>query len=120
MKALTQKAEIRESRIHGWGVFAKQDIKKGEIIEQCPFLITFGDNHKKMQDYLFLRSRSTGMIVLGCGSLYNHSANNNVEYFEDIATNLLEFVAKNKINKGEELLIDYGIKYFTQRGMKIK
>lgn len=120
MKSLVQKAEIRKSKIHRWGVFAKNDIRKGGIIEQCPFLLTFGENHKKMQDYLFHYSPTTGMIILGYGSLYNHSPENNAEYFEDTTHKLIEIVATRKIKKGEEIFINYGEEYFTNRGMKIK
>lgn len=119
MNTLIQKTEVRKSRIHGWGVFATKDIEKGKVIEQCPFLITFGKNHKKMQDYLFLRDSKTGIIILGYGCLYNHSKKYNVEYLEDTKNELIEFVALKNIKKGEELFINYGNKYFTERGMKI-
>ena len=33
------KIEIRKSPIHGWGIFAKEFIKKDEILEEIPFLI---------------------------------------------------------------------------------
>ena len=33
------KIELRKSTIHGWGVFAKENISAGEILEEIPFLI---------------------------------------------------------------------------------
>tara|TARA_R100001377_G_scaffold84408_1_gene67890 strand:+ start:1158 stop:1664 length:507 start_codon:yes stop_codon:yes gene_type:complete len=36
---LNNKVEIRKSSIHGYGVFAKEDIFKGELIEECRYAI---------------------------------------------------------------------------------
>lgn len=35
----SSKIEVRRSQIEGWGVFAKEDIEKGEILEESPFII---------------------------------------------------------------------------------
>lgn len=35
----SSKIEVRKSPIEGWGVFAKDNIKKGEILEESPFII---------------------------------------------------------------------------------
>jgi SET domain-containing protein len=35
----TSKIEVRESQIEGWGVFAKEKILKGEILEESPFVV---------------------------------------------------------------------------------
>jgi hypothetical protein len=35
----TSKIEVRKSPIEGWGVFAKEDIFKGETLEESPFII---------------------------------------------------------------------------------
>lgn len=35
----SSKIEVRKSPIEGFGVFAKEDIKKGEILEESPFII---------------------------------------------------------------------------------
>ena len=31
--------EVRRSPVHGWGVFAKENLKKGELLEEVPFLV---------------------------------------------------------------------------------
>jgi SET domain-containing protein len=36
---LNNKIEIRKSEIEGYGVFAKENIKKGELIEECRYAI---------------------------------------------------------------------------------
>lgn len=35
----SSKIEVRKSSIEGWGVFAKENIKKGEVLEESPFII---------------------------------------------------------------------------------
>jgi SET domain-containing protein len=39
MVFISSKIEVRKSPIHGMGVFAKENIKSGEIIENCHFTI---------------------------------------------------------------------------------
>ena len=120
MKPLIIKGEVRKSKLHGWGVFATKNIRKGEIIEQCPFLITFIENHKKMNDYIFYRTPKTGIIMLGYGSVYNHTHDHNADHIEDTEKNLIEIIANRNIKKGEEISLDYGTEYFNHRRMKVK
>lgn len=50
------KTRIGESRISGRGVFATEDIKKGELIEQCHFVIPTQDKgglDKELGRYMF-------------------------------------------------------------------
>ena len=35
---LNPKIEVKKSNVHGYGVFAKEDIKQGEILEECHFI----------------------------------------------------------------------------------
>ena len=38
-KVLIQgRTEVKKSSIHGYGVFATEDIKKGDIVEECHFM----------------------------------------------------------------------------------
>ena len=32
------KIEIKKSELHGYGLFANQDIKSGELLEECHFI----------------------------------------------------------------------------------
>ena len=50
------KIELRKSTIHGWGVFAKEDIEANEILEEDPFLklpIAKGESSPLFIDYRF-------------------------------------------------------------------
>tara|TARA_R100000742_G_C4279180_1_gene103145 strand:- start:1718 stop:2107 length:390 start_codon:yes stop_codon:yes gene_type:complete len=75
----------KKSKIHGYGMFAKVNIKSGEIIG----LASINALHKT---YI--------------GRYTNHSSIPNVEflYLDNYDTIAL---AKRKIKKGEELLVDY-------------
>lgn len=107
---MSEKVEIRNKSINGKGVFAKEPIKKGEIV-----FIKGG--HILRRDQIF----SSGVInsyfpisdeyFLGATNkeeendikLYeNHSCNPNVGLRGEIT-----FVAMRDINKDEELTVDY-------------
>jgi len=47
------------------------------------------------------------VVVLGYGSLYNHSLNPNVDYITNTELDIFEFISFKKIKKGEELFIKY-------------
>lgn len=123
MKALIRKTEINKSKIHGRGVFAKCNIKKGEVIEECPVLKTNWintDNPKGIRDYVFgwIDCRHRCVIPLGYGALCNHSYYPNSECADDVKRNLIIFTAKRKIKKGEEILIQYEETYWRWKKAK--
>src|SRR4051812_19227321 len=123
MKALIQNGYVNRSTIHGWGVFAGKDIRKGGIIEECPFLLTAAEekNPKEIQSYLFSADTDANtVIILGYGSIYNHSSKHTAEYFSDDEKNVIVFTAKRRIKKGEEIFINYGRQYWKARGKSPK
>ncbi len=99
----------------GRGVFATRTFAEGETVEVCP-TVEISEGGGDLADYLF-ESTTEGrfLVVLGFGMLYNHSADPNLDYFqEDGAT--LEFVAQRRIDRGEELTISYGDEWWSARG----
>jgi SET domain-containing protein len=123
MKSLVQNSYVNKSKIHGWGSFAKKDMRKGALIEQCPFIVSGPEekNAKEIQSYLFTGDADdTTMIILGYGCIYNHSANHNADYYIDEERNVIEFVARRAIKKDEEIFIDYGKDYWKARGREPK
>jgi SET domain-containing protein len=98
----------------GRGVFAKIAIKKGEIIERCPIIeIPEGDLAQVNESilvtyfYSFGKKNKRLMIVLGFGSIYNHSYTPNATYKEQYKERLVEFVALRDIKKDEEIMVNY-------------
>ena len=71
---------VREAR-HGRGVFATRRYAKGDVVELCPTITLDEDDVTGvLLDYVF-KSLKQGvrLLVLGFGSLYNHSDDPNVE-----------------------------------------
>jgi uncharacterized protein len=112
----SEKIYLAESEISGAGrgVFAKVDIKKGEIIERCPFIeIPAGDTSKLNESFLvtyffyFGKEKEQIALALGFGSLYNHSSKPIAKY--EILSNqmIIKFSALKDIGRDEEITINY-------------
>ena len=104
---------------YGYGVFTNEPIQQNELVEEC---VIAGDRippqHmtgiQVMPMYTFRgvdlpNGTHDAVVVLGYGSLYNHSTNPNVymrqnENYERIVS----IIAARNINAGEELLWNYG------------
>jgi SET domain-containing protein len=117
MVFISSKIEVKGSPIHGMGVFAKENIKSGEIIENCHFTILekpFFDIDKKLQEYVFAYPKinpTKSVVVWGYGSIYNHSKNNNADWISDEEKNVFTFFTIKDINEGEEIFTNYGEGY---------
>jgi len=107
---------VKQSSIpdSGRGVFATRSIKKGEIIEVCPFIdIPDHDLENLSQSMLITYTFFYGekkeklLIALGFGSLYNHSYSPNAKYSINEADQTIRFIAKKTICKDSEITFDY-------------
>ena len=119
MREVPLKIEIKESPNKGLGVFAKENISKGEIIEVCPLIkLDVPHNSDVLDDYRFYYPRNTAkdyVVVLGYGSIYNHNNQNNADW-RDGKPMTFEFFALRDIEPGEEICTRYGgPEYFKQR-----
>lgn len=116
-----KKLQVAKSRVPdgGYGVFARDHIKKGEILEVAPFIevprnIVYGNGVGKnlLQDYVFTSHVKPNHVIVcfGYGSMYNHDLDNNVYYrvSRHNPNRFLEFVALKDIPRGRECLINYG------------
>ena len=98
----------------GRGVFAKENIKKGELIERCPIIeISKGDrsnlNKSKLVSYFFYfgKNKERQALILGFGSIYNHSYKPNALFKIKSRERVVDFIALNNIKKGEEITFNY-------------
>lgn len=106
--------EVKESLLHGRGVFARSKIRKGELIEQAP-LIFLSDEEKetlrftKLYHYYFLlgNAKKQTAFSFGYASFYNHSAEANAFYTFSRRKNTLNFYACRTIEAGNEITINY-------------
>lgn len=100
---------IGKSKVHGKGVFATRDIKKGtvfkfDIIISSGYVIEEDDN---LIQYTF-SFNGKYVICLGFISLVNHSIDNNVEIFKIYEkSKTAKFIVTEDIKKGQELFLYY-------------
>jgi SET domain-containing protein len=111
---ISPKIKVEKSPIHGYGVFAKEFIPSGEILETCHFWILeekdFQKLDKTIQQISFaypIFTSDSHAIVLGWGSIYNHSTENNAAWATDTENQLFKFFTVKDINPGEEILTNY-------------
>lgn len=118
MKLILNKIAVKKSLRHGFGVFAEKSIKKGEILEQCYFILTKGDD-ANLEDFYFHAKRKYA-VLLGYGSIYNHADEPNADYTLNINKRIATIKAVKNIKKGEEILISYGEEWLKSRKVKLK
>lgn len=109
---------VKKSSIQGYGVFALEGIKAGEVIEECYALIR--ENMSDLKDIVFqVKDESnTSAVVLGYGSIYNHSPTANADFILDPDKSIFRFTALRDIQPGEEVFVNYGKDWFGNRGLR--
>ncbi len=98
----------------GRGVFASEDISRGELIEICPVIVLIEKDTRLLDqtilyEYYFLweNGKKATAILLGFGSIYNHSDTPNAETTSDLEEQTIAFTAIQDIKAGEEIVICY-------------
>lgn len=101
---------IKRSKIHRWGVFAREKIRKNEIIEEFPYFFIPFDEISLTPTCLQYTYELDGnsIIGMGCCGLYNHSFEPNIDYEIDKVNEVMRHYAIKDINAGEELTLNYG------------
>jgi hypothetical protein len=93
----------------GRGVFARKCFKKGDIVEIAPAVVVRTNNqllmHTELEHYIF---EGDGGVLIGLGytSLYNHKMVPNAEF--DILDDMIIITARENIDKGDEIFVNYG------------
>ncbi len=110
--------DVRDSPLHGRGIFARTRCPKGSRLGTFPLLILTGDDtrairYTKLYNYLFYvdeddNGAMRGGIAFGFVSMCNHSAEPNADFEIDIAACQVRLTARRDIDEDEEILIDYG------------
>jgi len=98
----------------GRGVYARRDIKKGEIIERCPIIEVPKHDVSNLKEsilvtyfFYFGRSKERLAIALGFGSMYNHSYKPNATYKIKHGEMIIDFIALDDIKKDSEITFNY-------------
>lgn len=110
----SNKIEVKDSPIHGRGIFATSDINAGEVLEECHFF-TLSHTHTSANDGSLYQmvfcwpmgNKECHAVVLGCGSIYNHADDNNATWETDEYHRLYRFYATQHIKSGQEILLNY-------------
>jgi SET domain-containing protein len=94
------------------GVFATRDVSKGELIHEAPVVPFPNEEYELIEkttlsDYVFSYGANHSAILLGYGSLFNHSYTPNAAYELNFETHIVTFYAYTDIKAGEEILINY-------------
>ena len=118
---------IAPSPIGGRGVFTTEPISAGALIEICPVIVLPPEDRAhihatRLHDYYFIwgeHDRKTA-VVLGYGSLFNHSFEPSAEYRPDFQGETLDFYALRQIEAGEEITVNYGGDPRTSRAVWFK
>ncbi|KAF1987995.1 hypothetical protein K402DRAFT_392276 [Aulographum hederae CBS 113979] len=121
----------------GRGIFASAFIPSGRVLETCPVLILSVEEneqlirHSSLYHYTYnwplplpptplnsnhdttrkpkATSANTQAVILGLGSLFNHSRNHqNVTWTRDLANQTVIYRTCRDVQAGEELCISYG------------
>lgn len=105
---------VQETGKYGRGVFAEKEIKMNELIEASPVIVIDKKECKYLKktalsNYFFIWGEEfdQAAIVLGYGSLYNHSYEPNANFQLNHNTLTVDFVAIKNIEKDEEITINY-------------
>jgi hypothetical protein len=105
---------IKSSSGKGRGVFAQRSYQPGELIERSPALVLSPAENQIIEqtvldDYCFVwgENRDQAALLLGYGSLYNHSYDPNAVYIRRPELQEIHFVARRRIGPGEEIKINY-------------
>lgn len=104
---------LKKLKGRGWGVFCSKPIPKSRVFETCPIIVLEGKHTNRLtptsiNEYHFeFRGKSTA-VVLGYGSLYNHSKKSaNCDYRINHFSRTYSFYATKDIPAHTEICHDY-------------
>jgi len=102
---------VKESPVHGKGVFASSNILKGEVIVKSHMVLIHVNENlpEELATLQFPWQEEYDAICLSdAGSFFNHNGIPNAEVIKkDFENQIQTFAAKANINKGEEITIYY-------------
>lgn len=103
---------VKKVKGKGRGVFARQAIADGTVIEKVPKIllpvdmIQGGYDNPNLMRCFFVHDRRTLAVCLGYGSIYNHSYQPNAIYEDGPAATMIYRAIKD-IAVDEEICINY-------------
>jgi SET domain-containing protein len=105
---------VSRTKKMGLGVFAKDNLDEGTLIETSPVIVMSAEDRKSidqtlLHDYIFEwgEDLKSCAMALGYVPLYNHSYASNCEYEMEFKLQRISIKTVRPIKKGEELFINY-------------
>lgn len=105
---------VADTKKTGRGVFTKNAIEAGKLIELSPVIVMSGEERKLLDktllhDYIFEwgPKKDKCAVALGLVSVYNHSYTANCTYGMYFKRSAISVIAVRDIKAGEELFINY-------------
>ena len=120
---------VADTERYGRGVFASKRLDIGHVVASCPYVIDMDDVlGGRFLDFAW-DEEGLSVLVLGCGSLFNHSDHPNVDWvfengfisIDEPASQLIHFYTNCFVEKDSELTINYGSEYWecpSRKGQK--
>lgn len=119
------KVYIKEIAPKGLGVFAKEDIKAGEVVEMCHTVIAETPSKymhdKNLSEYTLpaiIKDDMYPSFLFGFGCMYNSSETQigrNIDWIVIPESRLSVYIAKRNIKRDEELVTWFGEGFYTSR-----
>jgi len=121
----------RIKEIDGWGIFTKEDINEGVIVEIAPVVVfprrlmevaiwscqAEGVQSADLKiDQYTVNWGHDGGFPMGWTALYNHKDDNNCQFVADYLANLIGIRTIKPISANEQLFVSYGEHWFNQKG----
>ena len=129
---IDNRLEIRHiPEISGWGVFTREKIKMGAVIEIAPVIVyprklmevaiwscqAEGIPNPDLRiDQYTIDWLGNGAFPLGWAGIYNHSDNNNCQFIADYERSLVGIITLRPIEPEEQLCVSYGETWFKAKG----
>ena len=105
---------IGDSKHKGRGVFTRDKITTGTVIETAPVIVMSADERKLLDqtllhDYIFEwgEGKDQCCMALGWIAVYNHSYKSNCEYEMDFKNKNISIMTMRDIEANEEIFINY-------------
>ncbi len=105
---------IQNTAARGRGVFTRERIPAGTVIEVAPVIVMEKTDREwldktLLHDYIFEwgKLKDQCCMALGLIPIYNHEYKSNCEYFMDFEDHTIFVKTVRPIERGEELTINY-------------
>lgn len=111
---------------YGFGVFTREFIPSDTVLEECHYIRYRRDECQSLtiNDYVYEladppegadEDKGFNALVLGFGSIYNHSFENNAHYLFDSEKGVFVYQAIRDIQPEDQIFISYGERWWDTR-----